>query len=257
MTPKGIGYEGDNDFIFEIEWVRRSTLKEGIVNISGWCFDKNLTEVSAIRYRTSDSEYNGNYGIKRSELLVLGEELAIIHSGFDVSVPTSSDKSTFILEAQKADTDEWLAIVEIAFMNPEEMGGSSIINKTENGRSYRVNHGFCFQIDEPENYKSNGNNTRLRGWCFSKDRSKIRNLRCKIDEELFDSRFFIERRELDYMFEQEDEILHSGFEFSLKISQGTTAITIEAQLENKKWVAVTHGSLCKPFLLGKILYINE
>ncbi len=256
-SPKGTGFLGNNGFIYEIETVRKSTLDERLAYISGWCFSQDYAEISEIRCVTEEDESIGNYGIKRSELMSFGEQISIVHSGFDLSVTMTADRVPFSLEVKKMNSSSWFPFVGGTLTDATILKGGSKLNKTINGNSYRVNHGFNFQLDEPEKYKSNGKNSRLRGWCFSINGAKIINIRGKAGDKLVESQYLIERRELDYMFESEDEILHSGFEFLFKLPFGSTSITIEAKMENTKWVAVTHLCLCKPLLFGKIKTIHE
>jgi hypothetical protein len=256
-SPKGTGFHGENGFIYEIETVRKSSLDERLVYISGWCFSEDFAEIAEIRCVTEEDESIGNYGIKRSELMSFGEKITIVHSGFDLSVPMAANSVPFSLEVKKMNSRSWSPFVEGTLTNAATLKDGSKLNKAMNGDSYRVNHGFNFQLDEPEKYKSNGYNTRLRGWCFSIDGAKIINIRGKTGDKLVESQYLIERRELDYMFELEDEILHSGFELLFSLPPGSTSITIEAQMENTKWVAVTHLCLCKPLLFGKTITIHE
>ena len=179
----------------------------------------------------------------------------IIIANFLQYLRVEKQYSTDTIRAYKVDLEQFFNSLNPSFSISKI--STNKLNKAINGNSYRVNHGFNFQLDEPEKYKSNGNNSRLRGWCFSIDGTKIINIRGKAGDKLVESQYLIERRELDYMFEPEDQILHSGFEFSFKLPFGSTSITIEAQMENTKWVTVTHLCLCKPLLFGKIKTIHE
>ena len=256
-SPQGVGGYGSNGFIYEIEKVRKSTIDNRLVCISGWCFSGDFAEISEIRCITEEDESVGNYGMKRSELMTFGEKITIAHSGFDLSIPMIGSSVQFTLEVKKMNTNSWFSFVEGILVEVTTLKVGSRLCKAINGCSYRVNHGFNFQLDEPEKYKSNGNNTRLRGWCFSVDNAKIINIRAKAVDKLIESRYLIERRELDYMFKVQNNILHSGFELLFNISRGSTLITIEAQMENTKWVTVIHLCLCKPLLFGKTTIIHE
>src|SRR4051812_35191940 len=119
-------------------------------------------------------------------------------------------------------------------------------SREQSGEKARRPGKFIFHLDEPVEWKPEVRWLRLSGWCVARDGTKLRGIRARIDDQIYNGQFDRERPDVLAFVQIAGASLLCGFTLKLWIPKGSAQLVLEAMDPEGAWHKVhrrtVHGS---------------
>jgi len=227
LTKQGASAESRYYWWFDhpVDWERATRT----LYVTGWCVNREATEIRAVRARIGRKTFAGNYGIDRKDV-----GAAVQRIGFGIAIPLPRGKSQVSVEVQEIDR-VWRAI---AIRNV--FGASNAESAPPVDLKYFIpnpgaNPRIEFWIDEPVVWPEKIRYLKVAGWCVAISGDEITEVRARVRNKIFPARSGKLRPDIGLRFDNRPGALRSGFSLNATIPPGRSQFILEARSGEGPW----------------------
>ncbi|HET8942068.1 MAG TPA: glycosyltransferase [Rudaea sp.] len=196
---------------FAIEAPTDGAVTEGIVHVTGWCFDTS-NSVAGIRIHADDRAVQADANKPRPDVAAaFGETSDIVNSGFSTTIALPEGTHTLVVEARTTLDDAW-----------HVLGERSVVVRPA---TLRV------ELDTPVEMLVKSGQVRFSGWC-AHPHARIMDLSVIAGRKKVACQYHLERADVGKALPDIPGSANSGFEATLDLPPGKWSLGFTAVLED-------------------------
>lgn len=209
--------------------------------ITGWCVNRQGTEIRCVRARVGRRTFLGNYGVQRKDVGAALERI-----GFAVAVPLPRGRSQMVVEVQEGD-GVWRTISRHTVFGSRDGVSEAPVDPKYFVHNPGANPRIDFWIDQPAIWPRQIRQLRVSGWCLAVAGDEITEVRAQVKKNLFPARFGTPRPDIALRYENRSGALRSGFSLTATIPRGRSQFILEARSDKGSWeiffIRPVHGPM--------------